>query len=79
MSEENFKKYERIVLASGRLTGKSGVALEIFQGLYKGVEYKVRPEGGGFYWQVGKTKGGKIFKEERDAINACKQYIESIK
>ena len=49
MSEENFKKYERIVLASGRLTGKSGVALEIFQGLYKGVEYKVRPEGGGFY------------------------------
>ena len=28
MSEENFKKYERIVLASGRLTSKSGVALD---------------------------------------------------
>ena len=82
MSEETYKRYERAVLASGRLAkGKWSQAAD-----YKDCEIKTAEnEDGVFAWQIFRQGEGHVknsgmkFKSEAEAVADAKKYIDGMK
>jgi hypothetical protein len=69
------KEFERRVILKQK---QLGIELApTYYGKHKGVDFEIRKEGGGFFWKIGSTKGGMIFKSEGEAIQGAKKAIEN--